>query len=275
MVPEIELTFLEPIGRRAILVVRETGLLILQLWATIWQLPRVLPMVGGRSRWQQVVQQMFAIGVSALPMVGMMSFCLGFVLTLEGAADLRRFGILKFVIALVAASFTRELGALVTGIAVSSRSASAIAAEIGTMRVTGQWDALLVKGISPIDFVLAPKFAGALITIPCLAILSTVCGLFAGYLFLSFAVGINARIYSGAVFETILLRDIWIMLIKSVVFATIIVQVSYFEGVRASGGPEAIGKAATFAALKSTFLVIVADLGAAFFFYLMGWNAVG
>lgn len=275
MAPEIELTFLEPIGRRAILVVRETGLLILQLWATIWQLPRVLPMVGGRRRWQQAVQQMFAIGVSALPMVGMMSFCLGFVLTLEGAADLRRFGILKFVIALVAASFTRELGALVTGIAVSSRSASAIAAEIGTMRVTGQWDALLAKGINPIDFVLAPKFAGALITIPCLAILSTVCGLFAGYLFLSFTVGINARIYSGAVFDTILLRDVWIMLIKSVVFATIIVQVSYFEGVRASGGPEAIGKAATFAALKSTFLVIVADLGAAFCFYLMGWNSAG
>jgi phospholipid/cholesterol/gamma-HCH transport system permease protein len=275
MAPEIELTFLEPIGQRAILVVRETGLLILQLWATIWQLPRVLPMVGGRSRWQQVVQQMFAIGVSALPMVSMMSFCLGFVLTLEGAADLRRFGILKFVIALVAAGFTRELGALVTGIAVSSRSASAIAAEIGTMRVTGQWEALLAKGISPIDFVLAPKLAGALITIPCLAILSTLCGLFAGYLFLSFAVGINARIYSGAVFETILLRDVWIMLIKSVVFATIIIQVSYFEGVRASGGPEAIGKAATFAALKSTFLVIVADLVAAFFFYLMGWSATG
>jgi len=275
MAPEIEFTFLEPIGRRVILVVRETGLLILQLWATIRRLPRVLPIVGGRRRWQQAVQQMFAIGVSALPMVGMMSLCLGFVLTLEGAADLRRFGILKFVIALVAASFTRELGALVTGIAVSSRSASAIAAEIGTMRVTGQWDALLVKGISPIDFALAPKFAAALITIPCLAILSTVCGLFAGYLFLSLTVGINARIYSGAVFETILLRDVWIMLIKSVVFATIIVQVGYFEGVRVRGGPEAVGQAATFAVLKSTFLVIVADLNAAFFFYLMGWNSVG
>jgi phospholipid/cholesterol/gamma-HCH transport system permease protein len=126
-----------------------------------------------------------------------------------------------------------------------------------------------------IDFALAPKFAGALITIPCLAILSTVCGLFAGYLFLSLTVGINARIYSGAVFETILLRDVWIMLIKSVVFATIIVQVGYFEGVRVSGGPEAVGQAATFAVLKSTFLVIVADLGAAFFFYLMGWSSVG
>jgi phospholipid/cholesterol/gamma-HCH transport system permease protein len=275
MASEIGFTFLEPIGRRVILAVRETGLLFLQLCATIRRLPRVLPMVGGGRGWQQAVQQMFAIGVSALPMVGMMSFCLGFVLTLEGAADLHRFGILKFVIALVAASFTRELGALVTGIAVSSRSASAIAAEIGTMRVTGQWDALLVKGLSPIDFSLAPKFAGALITIPCLAILSTVSGLFAGYLFLSLTVGINARIYSGAVFETILLRDVWIMLIKSVVFATIIVQISYFEGVRVSGGPEAIGEAATFAALKSTALVIVADLGAAFFFYLMGWNAAG
>ena len=114
-----------------------------------------------------------------------------------------------------------------------------------------------------------------LITIPCLAILSTVCGLFAGYLFLSLTVGINARIYSGVVFEAIQLRDVWIMLIKSAVFATIIVQVGYFEGVRVSGGPEAVGQAATFAVLKSTFLVIVADLGAAFFFYLMGWSSVG
>jgi phospholipid/cholesterol/gamma-HCH transport system permease protein len=204
-----------------------------------------------------------------------MSLCLGFVLTLEAAADLRRFGILKFVVDLVGASFTRELGALVTGIAVSGRSASAIASEIGTMRVTGQWDALLLKGISPIDFALAPKFVGALVTIPCLAILSTLCGLFAGYLFLSFTVGINARIYSGAVFETILLRDVWIMLIKSVVFATIIVQVGYFEGIRVSAGPEAVGQAATVAVLKSTFLVIVADLGAAFLFYRMGWNSAG
>ena len=141
------------------------------------------------------------------------------------------------------------------------------------MRVTEEIDALRVMGINPIEFALAPKFAGALITIPCLTILSTVCGIFAGYLFLTFSIDMNFLVYSREVFESILLRDVWITLIKSVVFATIIVQVGYLEGIRASGGPEAVGSATTIAVVKSTFLVIVADLAATSFFYLMGWSS--
>jgi phospholipid/cholesterol/gamma-HCH transport system permease protein len=85
----------------------------------------------------------------------------------------------------------------------------------------------------------------------------------------------NFRIYFQQVFESIVLRDVWMGLIKSLVFATIIVQVGYLEGLRVSGGPEAVGRATTAAVVKSTFLVIVADLVATSIFYLMGWSAAG
>jgi phospholipid/cholesterol/gamma-HCH transport system permease protein len=188
---------------------------------------------------------------------------------------LRRFGALEFVVDLVTVGFTRELGPLITAIAVSGRSASAISAEIGTMVVTEEMDAVRVMGLNPVEFTLAPKYLGALITLPCLTVMSNLCGIFAGYLFLAFSIDMSFRIYMQQVFESILLRDVWVALIKSLVFATIIVQVGYLQGLRVSGGPEAVGRATTAAVVQSTFLVIVADLGATSIFYLMGWSAAG
>ena len=269
------LTYLHRVGVSVIRWAEDIGALTLQLWAAIWRIPRVLPVIGKRRRWADAVRQMLAIGVSALPMVSIMSLCIGFVLSLEGAAELRRFGGMQYVVDLVVVGFTRELAALLTGIAVSGRSASAIAAEVGTMIVTEEMDTLRVMGLNPIEFTLAPKFLGALITIPCLAIISTLCGIFSGYLFVAFSIDMNFLVYSREVLEWILLRDVWLTLIKSVVFATIIVQVGYLVGLRASGEPESVGRATTVAVVRSTFLVIVADLAATSFFYLMGWSAAG
>jgi phospholipid/cholesterol/gamma-HCH transport system permease protein len=204
-----------------------------------------------------------------------MSLCSGFILALLSASELRRFGALQFVVDLVAVGFTRELGPLITAIAVSGRSASAISAEIGTMVVTEEVDALRAMGLDPVEFTLAPKYLAALITVPCLTVLSTFCGIFAGYLFLAFSMDMSLQIYFHAVGESILLRDIVMTLIKSVTFATIIVQVGCLEGLRVTGGPEAVGRAATTAVVKSTFLVIVADLIATAIFYMMGWSSAG
>jgi phospholipid/cholesterol/gamma-HCH transport system permease protein len=268
-------TLLERVGRAVIGWTQEVGGLTLQLWVALMTLPRVLPIVGRRKRWRSAVEQMLVIGANALPMAGIMSLCVGFVLALQTASELRRFGALEFVVDLVAVSFTRELGALITAIAVSGRSASAISAEVGTMVVTEEVDALRVMGLDPVEFTLAPKYLGALITVPCLTILSTLCGIFAGYLFLAVSIGMSLRVYVREVVESILLRDVWLTLVKSAIFATIIVQVGYREGLRAKGGPEAVGRAATAAVVKSTFLVILADLVATAVFYLMGWSAAG
>jgi phospholipid/cholesterol/gamma-HCH transport system permease protein len=124
--------FLEQVGRSAIGYAEDAGGLTIQLWTVLGKLPRVLPVIGKRRRWRSAVQQMFAIGASALPMTGIMSLCTGFILALQSASELRRFGALQFVVDLVAIGFTRELGPLITALAVSGRSASAISAEIGT-----------------------------------------------------------------------------------------------------------------------------------------------
>jgi len=269
------MTFLEQAGKAAIVQVEDAGALTMQLWSVLRKLPRVLPIVGVRRRWRTAVEQMLAIGASALPMTGIMSLCTGFILALQSASELRRFGALEFVVNLVAIGFTRELGPLITALAVSGRSASAISAEIGTMVVTEEIDALRVMGLDPVEFTLAPKYLAALITLPCLTVLSTLCGIFAGYLFLAFSMDMSLRVYFQAVAEAILLRDVAFMLVKSLIFATIIVHVGCLEGLRVRGGPEAVGHSTTAAVVKSTFLVILADLVGTAIFYLMGWSSVG
>jgi phospholipid/cholesterol/gamma-HCH transport system permease protein len=269
------MTVLERAGQAAIVQVEDAGALTIQFWSVLRKLPRVLPIVGVRRRWRCAVEQMLAIGASALPMTGIMSLCTGFILALQSASELRRFGALEFVVNLVVIGFTRELGPLITALSVSGRSASAISAEIGTMVVTEEIDAIRVMGLDPVEFTLAPKYLAALITLPCLTVLSTVCGILAGYLFLAFNMDMSLRIYLHAVAEATLMRDVVLMLVKSVLFATIIVHVGCLEGLRVRGGPEAVGHATTTAVVKSTFLVILADLASTALFYFMGWSSVG
>jgi phospholipid/cholesterol/gamma-HCH transport system permease protein len=141
------------------------------------------------------------------------------------------------------------------------------------MVVTEEIDALRVMGLDPVEFTLAPKYLAALITLPCLTILSTLCGIFAGYLFLAFSMDMSLRVYFQAVAEAIRLRDVAFMLVKSLVFATIIVHVGCLEGLRVRGGPEAVGHCTTAAVVKSTFLIILSDLVTTAIYYLMGWSS--
>src|SRR6266849_5557783 len=145
-------TLLEGVGQKTLNQLDYVGSLNIQLWATLRAMGASLPIVGNRYRWQATVRQMLQIGVDALPMVGLMAVCSGFILAMQGASELRRFGALHYVIDLVAVGFTRELGPLLTAIAVSGRSGSAFAAEIGTMSVTEEIDALRVMAFEPIEF---------------------------------------------------------------------------------------------------------------------------
>jgi phospholipid/cholesterol/gamma-HCH transport system permease protein len=250
---------LEDVGKGTIDHLDYVGSVNIQWWSTLRAMGNTLPFVGNRYRWQASVKQMLQIGVDALPMVSLMAICSGFILAMQGASELRRFGAIHYVIELVAVGFTRELGPLLTAIAVSGRSGSAFAAEIGTMKVTEELDSMRVMALEPIEFVLAPKYLAALITVPCLSILSNVCGILAGGLFMFFSTHLSPSLYLRDVLETIQLRDIITGLIKSVAFATIIAQVSCLEGFRVRGGPDSVGRSTTSAVVKSTFLVIIAD----------------
>ena len=250
---------LEGIGRRTLDELDYVGSLNIQLWSTLRAMKRALPFVGNRYRWQATLQQILQIGYDALPMVSMMAMCTGFILAMQGATELRRFGALHYVIDLVVVGFTRELGPLLTAIAVSGRSGSAFAAEIGTMKVTEELDSLRVMALEPIEFVLAPKYLAALISIPCLTVISNTCGIVAGGLFMFFSTRLAPLLYFRYVMESVALRDVITGLIKSLAFATIIAHVGCLEGFRVRGGPESVGRSTTSAVVKSTFLVILAD----------------
>jgi phospholipid/cholesterol/gamma-HCH transport system permease protein len=226
---------LEEVGKSTLDHLDYVGSVNIQWWTTLRAMGNALPFVGNRYRWKESVRQMLQIGVDALPMVSLMAICTGFILAMQGASELRRFGAINYVIDLVAVGFTRELGPLLTAIAVSGRSGSAFAAEIGTMKVTEELDSLRVS------------------------IVSNVCGILAGGLFMFFSTHLSPMLYMHEVFESIQLRDVITGLIKSVAFATIIAQVSCLEGFRVRGGPDSVGRSTTSAVVKSTFLVIVSD----------------
>src|SRR5258708_32160666 len=210
---------------------------------------------------------MLQIGVDALPMVGLMAICAGFILAMQGASELKRFGAIRYVIDLVAVGCTRELGPVLTAIAVSGRSGSAFSGEIGTMMVTEEIDALLVMAFDPIEFVLAPKFLAALIMIPCLSIFANVCGILAGWIFMFFSTHLGFGLYVRYALDSIDIHDVIGGLIKSLGFATIIVQVGCLDGVRARGCPEGVGRSTTAAGVKATFLGIGADVEFSAIFY--------
>jgi phospholipid/cholesterol/gamma-HCH transport system permease protein len=263
-------TLLQRVGRTTLDQLDYVGSLNIQLWGTLRSMTKALPFIGNRYRWKTSVRQMAQIGVDALPMVALMAVSTGFILAMQGAAELRRFGALHYVINLVVVGFTRELGPLLTAIAVSGRSGSAFAAEIGTMEVTEEIAALKVMAFDPVEFVLAPKYLAALIAVPCLTVICNVFGIVAGGIFMFFSTHLGFLLYMRYVITSIELRDVISGLIKSVAFATIIAQVGCLEGFRVRGGPDAVGRSTTAAVVKATFLVIIADAVFTAIFYFMG-----
>ena len=249
----------EIVGRQTLSQLDYVGSLNVQLWDTLRRMRAALPLVGNRHRWRAAVHQMLDIGVDALPMVALLAMCSGFILAMQGASELRRFGALHYVIDLVTVGFTRELGPLLTAIAVSGRSGSAFAAEIGTMKVTEEIDALKVMAFEPVEFVLAPKYLAALIAVPCLSTVAGLFGILAGGLFMFFSTRLGLVLYFHYVLTSIELRDVLAGLLKSLAFATIIAHVGCLEGFGVRGGPDAVGRSTTMAVVRSTFLVIVAD----------------
>jgi len=263
---------LESIGASVIDQLSYVGGLTTQWVRGVTALPRMLPIVGARGRWQAAIRQMYAVGVAALPMVAAVAVCAGSILAIQSATALNQFGAVQLVVNIVVVAFTKELGPLLTATVVSGRSGSAFSAEIGTMVVTEEIDALRTMAIDPIESVLAPKYIAAMIVVPCLTIMSSFFGIMAGAGFMFLNAHMGLKVYCQYAMEAITLRDVFTGLIKSLVFSTIIVHVGCIEGFKVSGGPESVGRSATSAVVKSTLLVIFADLIITAAFYLTGMN---
>jgi phospholipid/cholesterol/gamma-HCH transport system permease protein len=227
----------------------------------------IAPFRGGKVRLGRAVHQAMAVGVAALPIVSLISFFVGLILALQGAYELRRLGALQLVANAVAISMTRELGPLMTAIVVIGRSGSAFAAEIGTMKVNEEIDALETMALEPVPFLVAPKFVAMMLMVPCLTTWADLMGVLGGGSFGVSSAGFTWATYIRATLNAIAVRDLLLGLVKAFMFGVVITAVGCQEGFSTGLGSEEVGRSTTSAVVKSIFLVVAVDLVFTAIFY--------
>jgi phospholipid/cholesterol/gamma-HCH transport system permease protein len=186
---------------------------------------------------------------------------------MQAAYQLERFGATIFVANLVAVSITRELGPLLTAIIIAGRSGSAIAAEIGTMKVAEEIDALRTMGLNPIQFLVVPRTMAMMIMLPCLVILADLVGIFGGYVIAVLSLDIGTIRYYNQTAGALVMKDLITGLVKTEFFALIISAIGCYEGFMVEGGAEGVGKSTTASVVISIFLIIAADVFFTALFY--------
>src|SRR6266853_6078776 len=230
----------------------------------------VAPFQGKPVRFQRAVSQSLDVGVRALPILSLITFFIGLILALQAAYELRRFGAISAVATAVAVSMSRELGPMITAIVVIGRSGSAFAAEIATMKVTEEIDALETMAISPVNFLVTPKLLAMIVMLPCLTIWANAMGILGGSLFGIAKADFTFARYIHASIDSLYLPDIVSGLVKSVMFGITITAVGCLEGLSTGAGAEQVGRSTTRAVVMSIFLVVVVDLFFTALFFFAG-----
>jgi phospholipid/cholesterol/gamma-HCH transport system permease protein len=212
-----------------------------------------------RLRWRPILYHIRSAGVDALPIVGLLSFLLGIVVAYQGADQLRQYGASIFVADLVGVSMLREFAPLITAIIIAGRSGSAYAAQIGTMAVTEEIDAMRTLGIAPLDVLVLPKILALVIALPLLTVFADALGVFGGMIMARAQLGVGFGEFIDRFEQAVSITAYLVGICKAPVFAAIIAVVGCFQGFRTSGGADSVGRQTTRAVVQSIFLVIVAD----------------
>ena len=265
--------------------VRELGRLgqyVIAFWQSILALldfigltiiSAVRAVASGRGvRWQAVGAQMEQVGVNALGIIGMMSFLIGIVIAQQGAVQLRAFGAEMFVINLVGRATFRELGILLTAIMVAGRSASAFAAQIGSMKLAEEVDAMRTIGLDPIEVLVLPRTIALILMMPLLAFFASILAIVGGGLFTWMDLGIPPASFVQRLREVVPMSDFWIGLSKAPVFGAIIAIIGCHQGFQVTGNAESVGLRTTQAVVEAIFMVIVLDAIFAVFYTALGLN---
>jgi phospholipid/cholesterol/gamma-HCH transport system permease protein len=263
------LEFLQQLGRSVIGAIGYIGALTSLIGRAAY-FAFIAPFQGKAFRIREAFSQAMEAGVRALPILSLITFFIGLILALQSAYELKRFGALNFVASAVALSMTRELGPLITAIIVIGRSGSAFAAEIGTMRVSEEIDALETMAINPVSFLVTPKFMAMIIMLPCLTIWANFMGVIGGSLFGVLQADFTFVRYIQATLDALFLRDITTGLVKSFMFGITITAVGCLEGLMTGGGAEQVGRSTTRAVVVSIFLLILVDLVFTMLFFFLG-----
>jgi phospholipid/cholesterol/gamma-HCH transport system permease protein len=231
-----------------------------------------LAMNPRRFRWHAVVQHFDMVGVRALGIIGLMSFLIGIVIAQQGAVQLRQFGAEIFTINLIGRLTFRELGILMTAIMVAGRSGSAFAAQIGTMKITEEIDAMRTIGVVPAEALVVPRVIAAIIMMPLLGIFASLMSVIGGGLLCWIVLEIPPATFIIRLREVTPMTDFWVGMIKAPVFGAIIAMAGCFQGMQVEGNSEQVGLKTTAAVVQAIFLVIVLDAFFAVFFSEIGWD---
>jgi len=221
--------------------------------------------------WPAFVNQIEATGLTAVPIVGLLSFLLGVVLAYQGAEQLKRFGAEIFTVNLVGLSVLREIGVLITAIIAAGRSGSAFTAQIGTMKLNEEIDAMVTMGLNPVEILVLPRVLGLFVSLPLLTLFANIMGLIGGAVMCYFSLDITFPAFSRQLQGALTLSpwSFWLGIIKAPFFAFTIALVGCFEGLRVEGTAESVGRLTTRSVVESIFLVVVLDAGFSILFSIL------
>ena len=221
-----------------------------------------------RLRWRPILHNIQIAGFAALPITGLLSFLMGIVIAYQGADQLQRFGANIFIADLVGLAMLRELSPLLTAIIVAGRSGSAYTAQIGTMKVTEEIDALRTIGVAPQELLVLPKMLALIIALPLLTVYTDVTGVLGGMIMARSKLNVSFDAFLERLNEAIQFSSFWTGISKAPVFAIIIALVGCYRGFHVTGSAESVGKQTTMSVVQSIFLVIAID---AMFSVVFNW----
>ncbi|HEY5710436.1 MAG TPA: MlaE family lipid ABC transporter permease subunit [Allosphingosinicella sp.] len=240
------------------------GSLLISTW-NIMRHPR-------RFRLNAVTQQFELVGIRALAIVGLMTFLVGIVIAQQGAVQLRQFGAEIYTINLIGRSALKELGVLMTAIMVAGRSGSAFAAQLGSMKLSEEVDAMRTIGVSPMEALVFPRVAATVLLMPLLGFYAAIMVVIGGGVFCWVSLGIPPITFIQRIREVVPMTDLWQTLVKAPVFGMIIAMAGCYQGMQVKGNAEEVGLRTTTAVVQGIFLVIVLDAFFAVFFTAIGWT---
>jgi phospholipid/cholesterol/gamma-HCH transport system permease protein len=245
--------WLEAIGKKASDFFREMGAVIIFFGHTLrWTFSRPFYL-------KNLLKQMEQIGVNSVPVVLTTAISTGMVLALQSYTGFKRFGAQSLIGAVVSLSMTRELGPVLTGLMVAGRAGASMAAELGTMRVTEQIDALYTLATNPMKYLVVPRFLASTIMMFFLSALGMYIGILGGYFVGVKVLGTNPVTYINQSINNTRVSDIWYGLIKSLVFGAVVGIIGCYKGFNTEGGAEGVGKATTGAVVVSCMLILILD----------------
>jgi phospholipid/cholesterol/gamma-HCH transport system permease protein len=258
---------IEALGRTTLSVVKQSKEVLSLFGSTLYWIVAGPVRKKTISRKNLFAQTIFS-GIDSIIIVFFVDFFIGMVLAMQSAYQLEQLGATIYVAALVAVSMTREIGPVLTSLVIAGRVGAAITAELATMKVTEQVEALETISLNPVRYLVAPRFLALLVMLPCLVILGNIIGMFGGYVVGVTQLGLGSGLYIDTTIEFLTVKDIMTGLLKTAVFAMIISMIACHQGLYTEGGAEGVGRSTTRSVVTSFILIIIADaiLTAIFYF---------